>query len=123
MKKFNKLIGNFGEELAISILKENRHDIIESNFQTRTGEIDIISFDKNILVFTEVKTRTNKLYGKAFESISYSKMKNIIKTSKQYIHYKNLYNYFVRYDVVEVEVNSTTNKISTNYIKDAFREN
>ena len=122
MKKFNKLIGNFGEEIALSLLKENQHNIIETNFQTKTGEIDIISIDKNILVFTEVKTRTNKLYGKPFESISYSKMKNIIKTSKQYIHYKNLYDYFIRYDVVEIEL-SPTNKISTNYIKDAFREN
>ena len=122
MKKFNKLIGNFGEEIALSLLKENKHTVIETNFQTKTGEIDIISFDKNILVFTEVKTRTNKLYGKPFESISYSKIKNIIKTSKQYIHYKNLYDYFIRYDVVEVEL-SHANKISTNYIKDAFREN
>ena len=123
MKKFNKLIGNFGEEIALSLLKENKHTVIETNFQTKTGEIDIISFDKNILVFTEVKTRTNKLYGQPFESISYSKIKNIIKVSKQYIHYKKLYDYFVRFDVIEIQINSTLDKISTNYIKDAFRTN
>lgn len=123
MKKFNKSIGDFGESLAISVLEKEKHIIIEVNFRTRTGEIDIISFDKDILVFTEVKTRVNSLYGKPIESISFYKMKNIIKVAKQYIHYKKLYNYFIRFDVIEIELSPISKKITTNYIKDAFRTN
>ncbi|MGL4655040.1 MAG: YraN family protein [Sarcina sp.] len=123
MKKFNKSIGDFGEKLAISLLKENKHNIIETKFLTKLGEIDIISFDKDILVFTEVKTRVNNLYGKPSESISAYKIRNIIKVAKQYIHYKKLYNFFIRFDVIEIELENTSTKIKTNYIKDAFRAN
>ncbi|MGL5577137.1 MAG: YraN family protein [Sarcina sp.] len=123
MKKFNKLIGNFGEKIAFSLLQNEKHNIIETNFHTKFGEIDIISFDKDILVFTEVKTRVNKLYGTPAQSISYYKMKNIIKVAKQYIYYKKFYTCFIRFDVIEIEVSSSSKEITTNHIKDAFRAN
>ena len=59
MDKYNKIIGNYGEDIAVKFLQKNKYKIIERNFLCKCGEIDIIAKDKNILVFVEVKSRTN----------------------------------------------------------------
>ena len=123
MKKFNKFIGFYGEELAQSFLKKHNHKIISTNFQTRLGEIDIISFDDDILVFTEVKTRFNKNFGSPSESISKSKIKNILKVANQYIYLKKATNFFIRFDVVEIYLDDSSNNFKSIHIKDAFRAN
>ncbi|MGL4761424.1 MAG: YraN family protein [Sarcina sp.] len=123
MKKFNKSIGFYGEEIAQSLLKMHKHKILETNFQTRLGEIDIISFDNDILVFTEVKTRFSTKFGLPCESISKSKIKNILKVANQYIYLRKTTNFFIRFDVVEILLDCHSNNFESNYIKDAFRAN
>ncbi|WP_297518805.1 YraN family protein [uncultured Clostridium sp.] len=123
MKKYNKSIGFYGENIAKSILENNNHKIIETNFQTRSGEIDIISIYTNILVFTEVKTRFNSNFGLPCESISKSKIKNIIKLANYYIHINNYNNFFIRFDVIEILLSPNSTQHKSNYIPDAFRAN
>ena len=50
-------IGNRGEELAVRVLRERGYQILERNFRSRFGEIDVIARDRGYLVFVEVKFR------------------------------------------------------------------
>ncbi|MBS4539781.1 YraN family protein [Clostridium sp. D2Q-11] len=116
MKKENRSKGNFGEEIAIKYLLQKDYKILEKNFTTKLGEIDIIAKDKDIVTFIEVKLRRNSSYGHPFEAVDYRKQKKIINVAKLYAKYKNLYNTQFRFDIIEVY--SDSNDI--NHIIDAF---
>lgn len=121
MKCYNKAIGSYGEDLASNHLIINNYKIITRNFRCRCGEIDIICCKNDILVFCEVKSRYTDSYGSPVESVTCSKQKQIIKLSNMYINYKKLFNYNIRYDIIEVIFNHKTSHAAINHVKDAFR--
>ena len=99
----------------------NNHIILFNNFRNNRGEIDIVSKIKDIVVFTEVKTRYSKLFGIPSEAVTPSKQ-HTIKMIASYFLYKNkLYDCNVRFDIVEVNLNYYDNGYRINHIKDAFR--
>ena len=98
----HKLLGDFGEKISKKYLERLDYEIIKTNFSCRQGEIDIIAFDREELVFIEVKTRINKKFGYAIEAVNGLKQKHI-RTVAQYFVYKyNLENYFMRFDIIEI---------------------
>lgn len=99
---YKQTLGKAGEKIAEHFLKENGYSIIETNFRCRLGEIDIIAAEGDYLVFVEVKTRRNLLYGFPVESINRKKINSIIKTAQAYLKLKNIKNINLRFDVVEV---------------------
>lgn len=121
MKKLNKDIGTHCENLAREYLKEHGYDIIEYNFRNYLGEIDIICIKNNLLIIFEVKGRYSYDYGLPKESITYLKQKSIQKVTTSYMYYKKLANINVRFDVLEVYLNSNNASFIINHIKDAFR--
>ena len=78
MSKNNLPKGKLGEDLASNFLKEKGYHIIDRNFRSRTGEIDIIATYKGTLIFVEVKTRWNSNYGRPEEAVTPWKIKSII---------------------------------------------
>ena len=96
--------GSFGEDKAIQYLQNNNYDIIERNFYCRQGEIDIIAKDndKNEIVFIEVKTRNNFIFGKPVDAVDTFKQKHIWKSAKYYLYKYNMLNSFIRFDVIEI---------------------
>ena len=108
-------IGKIGEDKATEYLEKLGYKIIERNFVAKQGEIDIIAKDKQELVFIEVKTRTNNLYGKPIDSVNKPKQKHFTNTVEYYIYSKHLENEYVRLDVIEVYIKS--NKYKINHIK------
>ena len=108
-------IGKIGEDKATEYLEKLGYKIIERNFVAKQGEIDIIAKDKQELVYVEVKTRTNTLYGKPVEAVNEPKQKHLISTAKYYLYSKHLENEFVRFDVIEVYLKN--NSIKINHIK------
>ncbi|MGM9934281.1 YraN family protein [uncultured Clostridium sp.] len=121
MKNLNKNIGNYAEKLASDYLIHHHYKIIERNFRNNLGEIDIICIKSKILIIVEVKGRYNLSYGKPQEAVNYIKQKSLIKVASSYINYKNLYNFNVRFDVIEVFFNNDNSLYEINHIKDAFR--
>lgn len=109
--------GKAGEKIAKDYLIKNGYRVLETNYRNRLGEIDIITFYNDILVFIEVKSRTNINYGYAYEAVNYKKQRKIINTSLVYIKNKNLDKFQLRYDIIEVYM---TNKLSVNHIENAF---
>ena len=121
MKNLNKNIGNYAEKLASDYLIHHHYKIIERNFRNNLGDIDIICIKSKILIIVEVKGRYNLSYGKPQEAVNYIKQKSLIKVASSYINYKNLYNFNVRFDVIEVFFNNDNSLYEINHIKDAFR--
>ena len=113
-------IGDMGEEMAVKKLKKLGYKIIERNFSSKMGEIDIIANDGEYLVFVEVRLRTRSDYGKASETVDKYKQKKIIKTAELYMMKAG--NSFApsRFDVVAISTDDK-GKYEIEVIKDAFR--
>ena len=91
--------GNVAEEKACSFLYDNGFTIIEQNFYSRFGEIDIIATKENVLHFIEVKSGED--YELAIQNITPSKLSKLIKTGDVYIK-KNNFDGDFEYDAVIV---------------------
>ena len=95
-------IGKYGEDIAERFLKQKGYNIIVRNFSCRQGELDIIAENKEYLIFVEVKTRSNYLYGKPRDSVGKNKRRHMYKVAKYYLHIQGWEKRFVRFDVIEV---------------------
>lgn len=113
-------VGRIGENIAAKYLEQIGYKILQRNFECKQGEIDIIAKDKDEIVFVEVKTRANMLYGKPKEAVDTIKQKHIYKSAEFYIYIKHLENLPVRIDVIEVY--KKKEKYFLNHIKNAITE-
>ena len=80
----NKQIGDFGEEFAAAYLAEHHYTILERNYRTPYGELDIIAKDGDTVVFVEVKTRSTARFGTGFESITPKKQATLLSCAQYY---------------------------------------
>ena len=97
--------GNRGEERAASYLISKGFSIIERNWRTKGGEIDIIAYKNDILVFVEVKTLPNGTMDMIQRELNYQKRQRIIKTSKRFLlNHRQYSNSYVRYDVIVIDM-------------------
>jgi len=79
--------GNQGEDIAAGYLRRKNYKIIERNYYSRWGEIDIVAFDedKGELVFVEVKARTNNRFGYPEEAVDERKIEKIEMTINKFL--------------------------------------
>lgn len=104
--------GKKGEDLAVEFLKNLGYQIKKRNFHFgKTGEIDIIAQDKNVLVFTEVKMRSSDAYGDPLLSITYSKQKSLRKTAEGYLYVNKITDMECRFDIITIDVRYSPEKI------------
>ena len=113
--------GKAAEEIACSYLKKNGLKLIDKNFYSRYGEVDLIMKDQDTLVFIEVRYRKNLDYGGALESVTPTKQKKIQTTALYYMQKKGS-EYNSRFDVVALTGNdiNNQNKLSIEWIQNAF---
>lgn len=121
MKKYNKFIGSYGEDISVEFLKKEGYIVLEKNFNCSSGEVDIITLKDEIISFIEVKSRFTNSFGNPRESVTCYKQRRIIDVAKYYLHLKKLYNYYIRFDVIEINFNFDGSKYELNFLKDAFR--
>lgn len=95
-------IGKFGEDIAEKYFKDNNYKIISRNIRFRFGEIDLLIEKDGELIFCEVKTRCNTLYGMPFESVTKSKLRKMKKAVRQILG-KNFEKPW-RFDVISIEI-------------------
>ncbi len=100
MKK--QAIGALGEDAAVNMYTENGYDVIDRNYRTRHGEIDIILRRGEMWVFAEVKTRKENAVVSAYEAVDIHKQQKIMKTAQIYMMKNSLGEPFMRFDVAEV---------------------
>lgn len=97
-------VGRYGEYLAVKFLEKKGYKIIEKNYSTPLGEIDIIARDKTQIVFVEVKTRTSDSYGLPQEAVNYKKQKKIVNSAYFYLSKGRIDNASVRFDVLSISL-------------------
>lgn len=116
----NREKGDIGEDAALTYLVQNGYVILERNFSTRYGEIDIIARDKEYTVFIEVKSRKDFSMGLPCEAVNKYKQRKIIRMAQLYIAKNKLYDSNLRFDVMEVVSDYGLVKY-LRLIKDAFQ--
>lgn len=83
-------LGQYGENLAAEFLKRRGFEIIEKNFHTRWGEIDVIARHGRSLHFVEVKTRSSTACGEPEEAITFFKRQRLLGAAKMYLLARNV---------------------------------
>ena len=78
-------LGRWGENLAADFLIQKGYLVLERNFRTPYGEIDLIVQKENLLVFVEVKTRSTDAFGLPEEAITPKKRTHLITTAQRYL--------------------------------------
>jgi len=97
-------LGKEGEELAASHLARRGYTILERNFRTRFGEIDLVARKDDFLVFVEVRTRRGRSFGIPEESITPNKREHLIAAAEEYLQIHDLADALWRIDLAAVEL-------------------
>ena len=102
MKGARRQLGAHGEDLAAAALKQQGYKILERNYVTPLGEIDLIARQGKTLVIVEVKTRTGSRFGDPQEAVHRGKQAKLRRLADYYLKAKRLTDAPVRFDVVAV---------------------
>jgi len=109
---YKKELGSKGEIIASDHLKKIGYEILDKNFRTRDGEIDLITEDKGEIVFVEVKTRRNSNFGYPEEAVNEKKIEKMIKVANSWLEKKEKFDNSWRIDIIAIELCSQPPKIT-----------
>lgn len=79
------MLGQWGEERARQHLQSKGYILVTQNYRSRTGEIDIVALEGNVVVFVEVKTRRGSAFGSAEESISETRANRLVEMAEEFL--------------------------------------
>ena len=122
----NKALGEYGEKVAQFFLSKIGYLILEKNYKCKFGEVDLIARINNLLIFVEVKTRSNLSYGYPEESIEYFKIQKIKKIANYFIARKNLGSFDIRFDVISIRLDikhEDYKNTGFSIVEDFFKDN
>lgn len=97
-------LGARGEQLAAQHLEDRGYTILETNWRSAAGEIDIITKEGEIWAFVEVRTRRGRRGPTPEQSITSAKQTKLIELARTYLHEHNLTDAQWRIDFVAVEM-------------------
>ncbi len=117
MSLLKKLLGKAGEDRAAKFLTSQGYRILERNYRTPHGEIDLIALHQGTIVFVEVKTRTNDAFGAPELAVTPQKQRRMVNSALGYIKYRKLHQVPCRFDVVAI---STAAEQELSLIQNAF---
>ena len=107
-------LGVSGEQQAKKYLIKQGYKVLETNYKTVLGEIDIVTKKDDFIVFVEVKTRSNTKFGLPRESVTPYKQNKIRAVATHYLKTKNMLNSNVRFDVIDI-LNGELTHITNNF--------
>ncbi len=113
--------GAQGEDIAVRTLKKCHYTIVERNFRTPAGEIDIIARDGDFLVFVEVRTRSSIEFGLPQETILAHKRDRLTRAARWYLQKNRIEDVPCRFDVVAIVRRDGTKEPQVEVIRNAFR--
>ena len=117
MSLLGKLLGRTGEDRAARFLVSQGYRILERNYSTRSGEINLIGLHQGTVTFIEVKTRSSDAFGAPELAVNHRKQQRMIKAALGYIKAKKLHQVPCRFDVVAI---NTANEQQVELIQNAF---
>lgn len=109
-------IGKHGEDVAEYEYMKRGYRLIAKNVRIhlvkQVGEIDLIMTKDRILVFVEVKTRTNPAFGLGVDAVNYSKQRKLVRAIRLFLTRNRQYSDWVwRIDVAEVNLDKKANSV------------
>lgn len=114
-----KKLGRQGEDRAVAWLKKNGYRILDQNYYTRYGELDVICEKNQEIIFVEVKTRRSDRYGSPEEAVTYRKIQHMKHAALLYLNEKNVPCRGLRFDVIAIRMSADGNEV-INHIENAF---
>ena len=111
--------GTHWEKTAEAFLRDQGLKLLNRNFSSRFGEIDLIMEDEKTIVFIEVKFRKNDHHGSGADAVTFHKQSRISRTAAWYLaRNPHRAEQFCRFDVISIDPNKRDQGI--NWIKSAF---
>lgn len=98
----NSELGARGEALAALHLIDSGLEVVDRNWRSKYGELDIVARDGDVLVFVEVKTRSGTGYGTPAESVTYTKQQRIRRLALAWLDDRGSPWVRVRFDVIAI---------------------
>ena len=95
-------LGIQGEDLAKKYLTKQGCKFIAANVATDQGEVDLIMFDRDTIVFVEVKTRSDESYAAGEDAVNREKQRHIQALARHFINVNHLQDFPCRFDVIVV---------------------
>lgn len=118
MSTNNRRSGALGETLAVEYMQQQGMTILHRNYACRMGELDVIAYDGDYLVVTEVKARYGGNMGWPLESVTPQKIGQIVKATQYYLLVNHVQR-DVRFDIACVDL--AAEKVE--YVPNAFTAN
>lgn len=112
-------LGKLGEEIAQNYLRKKKFRIVKRGFRLHRGEIDLIAYEGETLVFVEVKTRSPGALGLPEESVNLRKQRQIRKIAEGYLAMNDIDEVECRFDVLSLIIDEN-GAYSVSHYKDAF---
>lgn len=108
-------LGKAGEDMAVKFLKRKKYRVVERNYHSPFGEIDIVAWDGDTLSFVEVKARSSSNYGPPQAAVGWAKQARLCRVALDYLAKHKITDVGMRFDVVAITVQG-----GAELIKNAF---
>lgn len=118
MRNQKQILGVDGEQVAERYLKAKGYKLVERNYRCASGELDLIVLHRRVIVFVEVKTRSDNSFGSPIEAVARWKQKRMIRAAQFFLYQKGLHNREARFDVVGVSRAGT--ELVVEHVENAF---
>ncbi len=99
--------GANAEQLAVDHLIDHGYEIVERNYRSKLGELDIVAIDRGVMVFVEVRSRTTSEHGDAAAAVGRRKQRQVTRIAEIYLHHRRPVFDELRFDVVTVDGDGT----------------
>ena len=97
-------VGRRGEDLAADYLQRRGFKVLERNYRTKFGEVDLICLNRETVVFVEVKSRSSGAFGAPDEAVHRDKRRRLSKAALDYLARRSWENRRARFDVVSIRL-------------------
>ncbi len=98
----NRARGQWGEDLAVRHYLRSGYEVLDRNWRSATGELDLVVFDGSTYVFSEVKARRTADFGPASAAVTVAKQRRIRQLAVEWLRAHDVHAHSIRFDVVAI---------------------
>jgi len=113
-------LGKTGEKRAAKFLRKKRYKIVTRNYHCPAGEIDLVALDGDIVVFIEVKTRSDADHADPEDAVNFHKQKRMARCARFFLQHTGSEGRACRFDVIAITLNDGTD-MEIEHFEDAFQ--
>ena len=111
-------IGKLGENIAVKFFEDHNIEIIDKNYFTKFGEIDLIGIENKTIIFIEVKLRYAISFGGPYEAVTELKLDRLRKSALCYLADKEISDTDCRFDIVSLLYSPSDESFKIDWLKD-----